>query len=138
MNETDAVRALAALAQSARLRIFRALVGAGPDGLTPGLLSATLDIPGSTLSFHLKELIHAGLVSVQRDGRSLIYRPELARMDSLVAYLGDHCCQARPAAAASDVSAAACAPVCSTTGDAPCDPGAEAGCAPRPRGRAGC
>ena len=58
-----------------RLRVFRALVGAGPQGMTPGALSATLDVPASTLSFHLKELMHAGLVSQERDGRNLIYRP---------------------------------------------------------------
>ena len=77
-----------------RLRIFRALVGAGPQGLTPGALSATLDVPGSTLSFHLKELMHAGLVSQERDGRHLIYRPSLEQMDALLAYLTAHCCQA--------------------------------------------
>ncbi len=93
MEESEAVTALTALAQAARLRIFRALVGAGPEGLTPSALSATLDIPASTLSFHLKELIHASLVSVQRDGRSLIYRPEFARMNGLLGYLTDHCCQ---------------------------------------------
>lgn len=93
MNEKQAVAALAALAQEARLRIFRALVGAGPAGMTPSALSAMLDIPPSTLSFHLKELIHAELVSVERDGRSLIYRPAMPRMDALLGYLTDHCCQ---------------------------------------------
>ena len=63
MDEKAAVAALAALAQEARLRVFRALVGAGPEGMTPTALSALLDIPASTLSFHLKELVHAGLVS---------------------------------------------------------------------------
>lgn len=96
LKEDDAVTALAALAQGARLRVFRALVGAAPEGLTPGALSALLSIPASTLSFHLKELVHAGLVAAERDGRSLIYRPALARMDALLAYLTDHCCQGRP------------------------------------------
>ncbi|MBK1613583.1 transcriptional regulator [Rubrivivax gelatinosus] len=100
MNETQAVKALAALAQEARLRIFRALVGAGPDGMTPSALAAMLDIPASTLSFHLKELIHAELVSSERDGRSLIYRPAMARMDALLGYLTDHCCQGQGCAAA--------------------------------------
>ena len=102
MNEKIAVSALAALAQEARLRIFRALVGAAPEGLTPSALSALLDIPSSTLSFHLKELIHAGLVTVERDGRNLIYRPAIAQMNDLLGYLTDHCCQGRsctPAAA---------------------------------------
>ena len=97
MNEKTAVAALAALAQEARLRVFRALVGAGPEGMTPGALSAMLDIPGSTLSFHLKELVHADLVSVERDGRNLHYRPALGRMNELLAYLTDHCCRASPA-----------------------------------------
>lgn len=92
MDEHDAVTSLAALAQGARLRVFRALVGAGPDGMTPGALSVLLDIPASTLSFHLKELVQAGLVNAERDGRNLHYRPALARMDALMAYLTDHCC----------------------------------------------
>jgi ArsR family transcriptional regulator len=98
MDERNAVAALAALAQEARLRIFRALVGAAPDGLTPGALAAMLDIPSSTLSFHLKELIHADLVSVERDGRSLIYRPAISQMNELLGYLTDHCCQGRACA----------------------------------------
>lgn len=98
MEEKAAVAALAALAQEARLRVFRALVGAGPAGMTPSALSAMLDIPGSTLSFHLKELVHAGLVDVQRDGRHLHYRPALAHMNALLAYLSDHCCQGQACA----------------------------------------
>lgn len=93
MNEAAAVAALAALAQEARLRVFRALVGAGPDGMTPSALSAMLDIPASTLSFHLKELVHADLVSAEREGRNLHYRPALERMNDLLAYLTAHCCQ---------------------------------------------
>ena len=93
MDENKAVESLAALAQGMRLRIFRALVGAGPQGLTPGALSTTLDVPASTLSFHLKELMHAGLVTQQRDGRHLIYRPALEQMNELLAYLIAHCCQ---------------------------------------------
>lgn len=93
MDEKTAVQALAALAQGVRLRIFRALVGAGPEGMTPGVLAAMLDVPGSTLSFHLKELTHAGLVTQERDSRHLIYRPAIARMNDLLAYLTQHCCQ---------------------------------------------
>ena len=93
MDEHKAVASLAALAQGMRLRIFRVLVGAGPQGLTPGARSATLDVPASTLSFHLKELMHAGLVTQQRDGRHLIYRPALEQMNELLAYLVAHCCQ---------------------------------------------
>ena len=107
MDEKSAVASLAALAQGMRLRVFRALVGAGPQGMTPGALSATLDVPASTLSFHLKELMHAGLVSQQRDGRNLIYRPAIEQMNDLLAYLTAHCCQG----AACDTAAA---PGCST------------------------
>lgn len=99
MEEKEAVNALAALAQGMRLRVFRALVGAGPQGLTPGALTATLDVPASTLSFHLKELMHAGLVSQERDGRNLIYRPALDQMNALLAYLSAHCCQGAPCVA---------------------------------------
>lgn len=98
MNEKAAVAALAALAQEARLRVFRALVGAGPEGMTPSALSAMLDIPASTLSFHLKELTHADLVSAERDGRNLHYRPALKQMNDLLAYLTAHCCQGQACA----------------------------------------
>ena len=96
MEERHAVVALSALAQGMRLRVFRALVGAGPQGLTPSVLAATLDVSASTLSFHLKELVHAGLVSQQREGRHLIYRPELTHMNELMAYLVAHCCGGEP------------------------------------------
>jgi DNA-binding transcriptional ArsR family regulator len=99
MDEQSAVTSLAALAQGMRLRIFRALVGAGPQGLTPSALTATLDVPGSTLSFHLKELMHAGMVTQERDGRNLIYRPSLQQMNALLVYLTAHCCQATDDAA---------------------------------------
>jgi ArsR family transcriptional regulator, arsenate/arsenite/antimonite-responsive transcriptional repressor len=96
MDEQAAVSALGALAQGLRLRIFRALVGAGPQGLTPGVLAVMLDVSPPTLSFHLKELMHAGLVSQQRDGRHLIYRPALAHMNELLSYLVAHCCAGKP------------------------------------------
>jgi DNA-binding transcriptional ArsR family regulator len=108
MDEATAVVALAALAQGMRLRVFRALVGAGPVGLTPGALAATLDVPASTLSFHLKELMHAGLVSQERDGRHLIYRPALVQMQALLAYLSAHCCQASGGAGCETTSATDC------------------------------
>jgi DNA-binding transcriptional ArsR family regulator len=110
MDEQTAVASLAALAQGMRLRIFRTLVGAGPTGLTPGALSVTLAMPGSTLSFHLKELLHAGLVSQERDGRHLIYRPSLTQMNALLTYLTAHCCQASDGASC-EIGAA---PGCST------------------------
>ena len=103
MEETDIVQSLAALAQPMRLRAFRALVVAGPAGLTPGALCEMLGVAPNTLSFHLKELSHAQLVTQQRDGRFLIYRAVYERMNGLLAYLTDHCCQgkgctAKPAA----------------------------------------
>ena len=109
MEEADAIAALGALSQAMRLRVFRALVGAGPQGLTPGALAATLDVPGSTLSFHLKELMHAGMVSQERDGRNLIYRPSLARMNALLVYLTAHCCQAADGAPCGTASPPGCA-----------------------------
>jgi ArsR family transcriptional regulator len=93
MEEQDVIRSLAALAQPLRLQVFRALVVAGPQGLTPGRLSEQLGAPGATLSFHLKELMHAQLVSQERDGRHLIYRAAFERMNGLLAYLTAHCCE---------------------------------------------
>lgn len=93
MQETDVVRALAALAQEARLRIFRALVVAGPTGLTPGELAEQLGVAPATLSFHLKELTNAGLITQERQGRNLIYRAAFATMQALLDYLTQNCCQ---------------------------------------------
>ena len=93
MEEKAAIVSLAALAQPMRLRVFRALVGAGPQGMTPSALSAMLDVPASTLSFHLKELTHSGLVTQERESRNLIYRPAIEQMNDLLAYLTAHCCQ---------------------------------------------
>lgn len=94
--EQQAVRALSALAQVQRLRAFRALVVAGPDGLTPGALSALLEMSPSGLSFHLKELAQADLVSVEPQGRHLIYRAQFDRMNALLSYLTEHCCAGQP------------------------------------------
>lgn len=110
MEENDVIHSLAALAQPMRLRIFRALVGIGPGGLNPGCLAAMLGVPASTLSFHLKELAHAGLVSQQRDGRNLIYRPSFDRMNALISYLTDHCCQGEPCVATAGSSSIVCKP----------------------------
>lgn len=93
MEETSAVRSLAALAQALRLRLFRALVVAGPEGLTPGTLAEQLDVAGNTLSFHLKELTHAGLVTQERQGRNLIYRASFTTMNELLGYLTENCCE---------------------------------------------
>lgn len=96
MQEPDVIRSLAALAHEARLRVFRALIVAGPDGLTPGVLAEQLGIAANALSFHLKELSHAGLVNQERQGRNLVYRAEYLRMDELLAYLTQNCCQGEP------------------------------------------
>ena len=93
MTETDVVRSLAALAQEVRLRVFRALVVAGPEGLTPSVLADQLDVARNSLSFHLKELAHAGLVTIEQQGRNLIYRADFAQMNSLLGYMTEHCCQ---------------------------------------------
>ena len=93
MEESSVVQALAALAQPVRLQVFRALVVAGPEGLTPSLLAEGLEVSPSTLSFHLKELSHAGLVSQERASRHLIYRASFDRMNALMAYLTDNCCE---------------------------------------------
>lgn len=82
-----------ALAQPIRLRVFRALVVAGPEGLTPGALTEALEVAATSLSFHLKELANAGLVSQERQGRHLIYRAAFGEMNALLAYLTENCCQ---------------------------------------------
>jgi len=93
MEVADVVQVLAALAQPLRLQIFRALVVAGPRGLTPGAMSEGTGVAPNTLSFHLKELSHAGLASQQRDGRLLIYRADFERMSAVLGYLTENCCQ---------------------------------------------
>ena len=105
MEEKDVIKALAALAQPSRLQIFRALVVTGQAGATPGTLVESLGMPAATLSFHLKELSHAGLISQERNGRHLIYRAEYARMNALLCYLTDNCCQGQ---ACLDEAATAC------------------------------
>lgn len=101
MDEQDVVKALAALAQPVRLKVFRALVVTGEAGLTPGTMAEGLDIPANTLSFHLKELVNAGLVTQERASRNLIYRAAYARMDALLGYLTENCCQGNACAAPS-------------------------------------
>lgn len=107
MEANEVVRALAALAQPVRLQVFRCLVVAGPEGLTPGALVDAIGVPATSLSFHLKELTHAGLVSQERQGRHLIYRAAFAQMNALLGYLTENCCQGQPCI--TDDGAAACA-----------------------------
>jgi ArsR family transcriptional regulator len=108
MPEALVVEALAALAQGQRLRAFRALVVTGAEGLTPSALSALLDLAPSALSFHLKALSHAGLVSAQASGRNLIYRAEFARMNDLLTYLTQDCCQGQSCAVVPETSKTCC------------------------------
>lgn len=92
MNEDQVVKALAALAHPVRLRVFRALVVSGPQGLTPGVMQEGLGIPATTLSFHLKELASAGLATQERASRNLVYRAAYDRMNGLLGYLTENCC----------------------------------------------
>ena len=98
------ISALGALAQETRLDVFRALVLAGPEGLSPGAIASALDIPSATLSFHLKELKNARLARSERQGRSLLYRADFSAMGEVLGYLTENCCQAG--------SGPACGPVC--------------------------
>jgi len=93
MNEEQVIRALGALAHPIRLTVFRALVVAGPQGLIPSVMQEGMGVPPATLSFHLKELSAAGLIASEREGRSLIYRAEFARMNALLAFMTANCCQ---------------------------------------------
>ena len=96
MKMSQAVRALAALAQESRLQAFRLLVRAGADGLPAGKIAEELDVPSATLSFHLKELANAGLVQQRREGRSIIYSLHVEAMQSLLSFLVEDCCQGQP------------------------------------------
>lgn len=103
--ETDkAVLALEALAQHSRIAIFRLLVEAGPRGMPAGEIAASVGLPGATLSFHLSQLKHSGLITCLREGRSLIYSADFDAMNELVGFLTDHCCGG---------DASQCAPACS-------------------------
>ena len=108
MDAPQAVQALAALAQTSRLAVFRKLVVAGRCGRTPGELSAELALSAPALSFHLKELLNASLVTQERDGRRLIYRAELVQMNALLAYLTEHCCEGESCAEVSDFACKPC------------------------------
>jgi DNA-binding transcriptional ArsR family regulator len=93
MEANDVVRSLAALAHGLRLQVFRLLVVAGPSGLTPGVIADQVDIPRATLSFHLKELMNARLITQEREGRHLIYRAAFDHMQDLLGFLMANCCQ---------------------------------------------
>jgi ArsR family transcriptional regulator, arsenate/arsenite/antimonite-responsive transcriptional repressor len=93
MKTAQAVRALAALAQDTRLAIYRLLVQQGPEGLAAGAIADRLHLAGATLSFHLKELASAGMVGARQDGRFVYYSASYDRMNRLLAYLTENCCQ---------------------------------------------
>jgi ArsR family transcriptional regulator len=101
MKSQIVVSALAALAQDSRLAVYRLLVKRGPEGLAVGEISETLEIPGPTLSFHLKELAQAGLVTARKESRFVYYAANFERMNALLAYLTENCC-----------GGASCAPAC--------------------------
>src|SRR5579864_4622057 len=95
MKKSDVLTALAALAQENRLDVFRLLVEAGPDGMPAGSVAAALKLAPNTLTFHFDRLREAGLVTVRRDGRSMIYAARFDRMTGLLGYLTENCCQGR-------------------------------------------
>jgi DNA-binding transcriptional ArsR family regulator len=96
MKDADALAALTALSQENRLAIFRLLVQAGPEGLPAGRVADTLDIAPNALTFHFDRLRSAGLVTVRRDGRSMIYAAQFDAMNDLLGFLTENCCQGAP------------------------------------------
>lgn len=96
MEKTDAVAALAALAQDSRLDVFRLLVEAGPEGMPAGEIANALELAPNTLTFHFDRLRAAGLVTVRRDGRSMIYAARFESMNALLDYLTANCCGGAP------------------------------------------
>ncbi len=92
MESKEAVNALAALAQDRRLAVFRLLVRNAPEGLTPGVIGEQLELPAPTLSFHLKTLAQAGLVTAVQEGRFVRYRAEMPGINALIAFLTEDCC----------------------------------------------
>lgn len=99
MENKDAVKSLAALAQDTRLSIFRLLVEQGPEGLPAGIIGEQLGLANATLSFHLKELSHAGLLVSRAEGRYIIYSADFEVMNALLAFLTENCCQGSVCAA---------------------------------------
>jgi ArsR family transcriptional regulator len=106
MNNRTAIASLAALAQESRLSIYRLLVEAGPTGLSVSEIGGSLHVSPATLSFHLKELSHAGLIAARQDGRYIYYSANYARMNALLGYLTENCC--RGESCATENAAASC------------------------------
>ncbi|QZH76497.1 MAG: helix-turn-helix transcriptional regulator [Erythrobacter sp.] len=105
MKSSAAVEALAALAQEHRLKLFRLLVQAGENGMAAGAIATALDVPNSSLSFHLAHLARAGLIQQRREGRSLIYTADYAAMNALVGFLMENCCGGEDCASPADSEA---------------------------------
>lgn len=93
MQENNVVRSLSALAHVHRLKVFRALVVAGKQGMTPSVMAEGAGISSTSLSFHLKELMNAGLITQERLGRNLVYRAAFGHMNALLGYLTENCCE---------------------------------------------
>lgn len=110
MQASFVIRALGALAQEHRLAAFRLLVQAGAEGIPAGILAERLGIPPSSMSFHLAQLAHAGLVTQRRESRSIIYSADYAAMNGLMGYLTENCCAGDAGACA--VPEAAATPSC--------------------------
>jgi ArsR family transcriptional regulator len=102
METESVIKALTALSQSTRLGIFRLLVQVGPEGLSAGRIAECLSIPPSSLSFHLKELSNAGLLSSRQDSRYVIYSAQFDTMNAVIAYLTENCCGGSPCGSAAD------------------------------------
>jgi DNA-binding transcriptional ArsR family regulator len=100
MEKRKALSALAGLSQESRLDIFRLLVERGPEGMSAGAIGERLGVPNATLSFHLKELSHAGLVTGRQAGRFIYYSPNFATVNALVDYLTENCCKGASCAVA--------------------------------------
>lgn len=101
MNDRQALASFAALSQETRLRVVRTLVVAGPDGLAAGSIAERMGVSPSNLSFHLKELVHAGLISQQRESRSIVYSASFDTLAGLVKFLMEDCCSGHPGIRAS-------------------------------------
>jgi len=111
MKKPDAVAALAALAQDSRLDVFRLLVQAGPDGLPAGSVAQRLGLAPNTLTFHFDRLRDAGLVTVRREGRSMIYAARFEAMNALLGFLTENCCEgSRQPDAAATAARSICTP----------------------------
>lgn len=108
MESIEVVKSLAALAHPLRLQVFRALVVAGQQGLTPGVMQDALGVPAATLSFHLKELTASGLVSQERASRHLVYRASFDNMNALLRYLTDNCCAGAECAVGATAAVCGC------------------------------